>query len=160
MITVIFTILLCAIIGYGLETSGSWELNNGPNWRNTSLPMKTRQRLLLEETAAFYNSRNRCVTGKSKSMYDGAYYRPEYPHGCAVGRMLTMNERKDMELRHPSTTVFGIFYDLPYDIQVFGKDFLTQLQGLHDNGSHWDKNGITESGKLYVERMMKNFELN
>lgn len=150
--TILFTILLCGVIGYGLETSGPAVIQK-IDWRNRDLPLKVRQKALLEETAAFYNSNNRCTfrLGQCK------YYLPEKPWGCAVGRMIPINER--IKLIGLGSVEWS-FAELPESIRVFGKLFLQELQLLHDAGGNWNENGLTKQGKEKMLSIIKNFELN
>jgi len=59
-----------------------------------------------------------------------------------------------------SVTNNTVFAMLPENIKSLGQHFLGDLQMLHDDTYSWDSNGITEKGKIRVDNIKCNFELN
>lgn len=100
---------------------------------------------LLDETAAFFNSSNRCETALHSCRYwmDGKA-------GCAIGRKI-----KDKELcrkldNGDTTSVNSdcVFNALPKDLQEYGRQYLKDLQQLHDESYYWNSAGLSEAGKI------------
>ena len=126
---------------------------------------------LLEDTIKYYseNPERRCVNVKS------CYYSPitankeSISEGCAIGRHLD----KDFALQIDKLDSNDKFYGDSGIIKVLSfmlkeeenkskfpdwmlkmsPDFLSEIQGLHDVNSNWDKNGLTQEGLEYVNEI-------
>lgn len=114
--------------------------------------MKTiKQKLaLLDETAAFFNSSNRC---------EGAHYSCRYwmrgKAGCAIGRLIKDKElcRKLDEAKINAVNSDYVFNALPKDLQEYGRRYLAYLQCLHDDSFNWQRDGISALGKIAVKKI-------
>lgn len=119
--------------------------------------LNTRRLQILEEVSKFYNINNLCMGGDGRSYGNCAYWTPEKPHGCAVGRLLSLEERRklseQLDQSGEDTGVITAFKLLPSHIQELGKIFLINLQALHDSKEHWDKYGLSRQGKADYERI-------
>ncbi len=106
---------------------------------------------LLDETAAFYNTGNRCIGELGACMYF-----VEGKPGCAIGRLIA---DKDLcrELDKLDLPAVATVYDqFPPELQEYKKEFLSDLQALHDGGYYWDEQGINGFGKRQVEVIKSN----
>ena len=126
--------------------------------------LQKKQLALLNETVSYYSENP--IERRCKSTYNRCYYSPEKANkpnseGCAVGRLLSPTKRKylDMAFENCDTSVEAVFDNLPKKIQVYGMDFLEELQSLHDVSVYWDDKGITKDGLGKVERIKSNFNL-
>lgn len=110
---------------------------------------------LLEDTVKYYSE-----DPSRRSKNDSGYcvYKSENGNRCAVGRFLvkdfnyylynTENSVEDLYNYYSETDEFLIPEYRGYDI-----DFWSTLQVFHDEGKYWDKTGLTDDGKLAVERI-------
>lgn len=91
----------------------------------------------------------------------GCKYYPvsDKSEGCAVGRKIKDKELCKMldDLEDPG--VGNVFDDLPDDLKVCGKNFLTFVQVLHDSMMSWDITGLTPYGKNKVCGIIIAFDL-
>lgn len=127
--------------------------------------LKQKQLRILTETASAYIKDTRSITSGGQCVYF-----KEGTQGCAVGRLIADKELcKKLDAKfdengklNTTTSAKGVFDRLPQDVQELGVEFLTRLQGLHDdlNERYWDDLGLTEDGKVYVESIKRTFELN
>ena len=125
--------------------------------------LQKKQLALLNETVTYYSenpTERRCT-----SIGGSCYYSPEKANkpkseGCAIGRLLTPELKAELDEQIViNTTVGGVWDSLPKEIQVYGMDFLGELQSLHDVSVYWDDKGITKDGLGKVERIKSNFNL-
>lgn len=121
--------------------------------------MITKQKLrdILQDTIHEYAadpSRSRAILEDSRCSYDTPDHRR-----CAVGRLLTEDEIKDLRDRHQLTRLVTIIKDVP-SIAHLPLFFLRDLQALHDSESNWDfkEGGLTEGGILSVARILNEIE--
>lgn len=112
---------------------------------------KNRQEL-LQNTVNFYNTSNRGMNGKDCCYISSSGKR------CAIGRELS--KKTAMKLASNSkVTSHVIFDELPKRLQSMGMSFLTRVQILHDERTHWDHKGITGFGKEYADRIVTSYNL-
>lgn len=117
---------------------------------------------LLDETVEYYTTHSRATILKP----DGtntfcSYVATEGNDGCAIGRKISPELRAKLQV---SNSTVGGDYDtyiaLPTELQELGREFLSELQCLHDGRELWDKkeengNVLTEKGVLrydYIKR--------
>ncbi len=114
--------------------------------------MKTKQEKinLIRETAAFFNSNNRCVDQRGTCKY----YR-EDKAGCAIGRLIKNKKLCKRLDRRDMTEVRYVFESFPNYLKEYGWAFLSDLQELHDTTSNWNKKGLTVGGKLRKRTMVE-----
>lgn len=120
--------------------------------------MKTKQDKLnlLEETATFYTSENRCVWSKGLSACQ--YYTKDIPHGCAIGRLIpdkTLCKQLNSWGGVCNTPTFNL---LPPDLQEYGQSFLSELQRLHDGEYNWNMSGLSLTGIRFVQEIREQIE--
>lgn len=131
---------------------------------NTALTNAEKLNFILEDTISYFNSSNRCIDNRGDKK--GCAYSPltfqrtyQDSEGCAVGRLF---EEEDA-LKLDSFDCDGTIYDCldnnrGKEIPTFfhkNKVFFTHLQSFHDIGSNWQKDGISERGKIRVEEIRK-----
>lgn len=118
----------------------------------------------LQDTVKYYseNTNRRCVN----NVIVGCYYSPEnagkigISDGCAIGRHLkdSLKEKlDDTEESEVNTTV--IFNKLPKKLKELGKDFLTDIQNLHDLQKYWNSEGLSKVGEEYYKDIKEKYEL-
>jgi hypothetical protein len=124
---------------------------------------------LLEDTIKYYseNPERRCVSTVS------CYYSPitankeSISEGCAIGRHLDKDfalqiDKDDADFDGDSgiIQVLSVMLEKEENKSKFpdwmlkmSPSFLSEIQGLHDANSHWDKNGLTQEGLEYVKEI-------
>jgi hypothetical protein len=120
--------------------------------------LQQKQLAFLEDTAAFYNSGNRCLDEHGSCMY---YL--EGKAGCAIGRHVP---DKDLCRKWDAKSDLGtgvtddsIFDALPENLHELGQDFLNRVQDLHDSDSNWDCDGLSAIGVDQVIAIKQRFQL-
>lgn len=122
--------------------------------------LQQKQLAFLEDTIGHYNINNRCVK------YGECRYSPKsiglegISEGCAIGRHLT--EKLALSLDKGSNTVVykpEVFKKLPGSLRKLGKDFLSEVQCLHDNTRNWDESGLSVEGENKVRMINLQFNL-
>jgi len=115
---------------------------------------------LLEDTIKYYseNTERRCTDNR------GCFYSPitigkeNISEGCAIGRHLD----KDFALKIDKLDGDRLSVMLekeenknkfPDWMLKMNPSFLSEIQGLHDAKSHWDKNGLTQEGLEYIKEI-------
>lgn len=107
------------------------------------MSIKARRRAFLNKTIKYYNITNRGV-GKNGCSYEA---------GCAIGRFLP-KELCD-KLDHASKVNGSVsikrvpkelWNEIPFNIRELGREFLGNVQNLHDIDYYWNNTGLTESG--------------
>lgn len=68
---------------------------------------------------------------------------------CAIGRHIP-DDQYNVNFENESLTD-RIMQTLPEEVQLLGKDFLNEVQNLHDGPIYWDENGLTKLGIREVE---------
>ena len=133
--TIIISILVIAGILY---------LIRDKDWRNTSLPINTRRLLLLEETAMFYNTGNRSLDDYGNE----CRYRGRNGTSCAIGRIVDEKTLRELHYGYEGKGVGCIFNTgvFPPHVKSLGKDFLDNIQQLHDKGYNWHSTGLSFTG--------------
>jgi len=112
--------------------------------------IKQRRLEVLEDTCRHFNSTNRAVNGMNVC---------SYALGCAIGRRipdLALRERLD-GFAVSSVRDDDIFRLLPTELQDLGKDFLGDLQVLHDNRNNWNETGLSSKGKFAAAEIRRNY---
>jgi len=117
--------------------------------------LQTKQLQLLNDTIAHFNSTNRA------HQYGRCQYAPieGISVGCAIGRLIEDKKLCAKFDKGMSKTVNGIFGQLPKELQQYQKDFLNDLQSLHDDENNWESTGLTEQGFEEVVYIKKKFGL-
>jgi hypothetical protein len=73
--------------------------------------------------------------------------------GCGVGRLI---EDKDLCARLDSlrggagVCNHSVFEQLPENVKELGRDFLMNLQKLHDDGHYWTPDGLSDDGNDFI----------
>lgn len=123
---------------------------------------KVKRRMIgfLDETVNHYNLNNRSYFGGSCS------YIPldeSCSEGCAIGRKLPKTYKKKL-----INTIFNYGYGVSWLFEKFGVpkyfkempiEFLTSVQCLHDEPTHWTNEGLSDLGVSFYEKIKTNFNL-
>lgn len=118
---------------------------------NPKLIVPTTREQFLKDMIQHFNIENRGVD-EDENCY--------YQKGCAIGRYLSKSFAKRLDgCRSKSPVVCFVFDDLPPQLQALGKDFLREVQLLHDNPDFWNKDGISKYGIGRVRRIVDDFKL-
>lgn len=111
--------------------------------------MKTikQQRLdFLNETIAYYSedTSRRAIDSLGYCIY----YDRNTGNKCAIGRYINYKDylSNDLDVGH-TVDEYYVFALLPEEIKRLGKDFLKQVQILHDDSYSWLDEGLSEIGK-------------
>ncbi len=119
----------------------------------------TKRRIeVLNDTINHYNLNNRSNKGVDCTYFPAH----EGSEGCAVGRLIKDKELcKELDKPNGATGsgVSGIFDKLPEDVKFLGKNFLRDLQHLHDEKLNWVESGLSHRGLEEVKIIIKNFLL-
>lgn len=114
--------------------------------------MKT-QTEIIKETVQYYSEDvNRRAKEQKRCLYI-----TDDKRMCAVGRCFTkigLIEFYGVRSGFCYDRMFPFFKE---EYKVGSENFWTELQDLHDNDYYWDKGGLTERGKKYVEYLLKEF---
>lgn len=122
--------------------------------------LQKRQLKVLEETVQYYSkdTARRCTDGESCSY--SAKTLGTKGKGCAVGRLLPLELRNELDEYYVlGVGVAEIFDMLPKSVQSLSVKFLESLQDLHDLNLNWDDKGLTDFGIENVSRIKKKFDL-
>lgn len=123
--------------------------------------LQQKQLAFLEDTVNFYNSENRVLAHNGACIYSSTVKSP----GCAIGRHLSKDLARDFDVQkimfndRTDDLFVEYFEKLPTEIKELGDVFLGEIQALHDGGFNWNKDGISETGKIEIERIKKSFNL-
>lgn len=92
-----------------------------------------------------WEKNNRTLNNRSFNAFGCAY---EGYIGCAVGRLIAdKNLCKKLDREHESSVVeYGVFCQLPSDVQQLEQGFLLDIQILHDTYTNWTNTGLSEKG--------------
>ncbi len=121
--------------------------------------LKEKQLRILNETALAYTSKTRSI------VHNVCMYYIKDSIGCAVGRLIEDKEfckKLDSNFDEKGNIITdssSVFHRLPSEVQELGKEFLREIQKLHDMVVNWDDEGISEQGLLLVENVKLKFEL-
>lgn len=91
-------------------------------------------------------SQNRAINNSLACLYSGEI-------GCGVGRLI---EDKDLCARLDSLGGAAgvcnhlVFEQLPENVKELGRDFLMDLQKLHDDGHYWTPDGLSDDGNDFI----------
>lgn len=115
--------------------------------------IKSKQLAFLNETISHFNSNNRG--------YNHERGQCSYVAGCAIGRKLTpeLCEKLDNDPGDKAVSNTPIFNQLPDELKELGRDFLSDIQELHDLGSNWNETGLSYQGKKRVNAILTNYNL-
>lgn len=110
--------------------------------------IKEKRLEVLEDVVKYFNSNTRNATPDNTCKYLPITSKSE---GCAIGRLIKDKElcaRLDKGDNYSSGVSHEeIFSQLPDELKILGVEFLAAIQGLHDDPSNWDINGLTGEGK-------------
>lgn len=112
----------------------------------------------LEETALFYNSKNRASGANNSCRYTMTRKGIEY--NCAIGRVMDEESRKWVKGRYLNASpIEDVQHLLPVQIQTMGLKFLQEIQFLHDSGQAWGSKGISIKGISEIKEIILNYDL-
>jgi hypothetical protein len=108
---------------------------------------------LIKETVNYYKD----VTRRSLSpLGNSCYYVSDDGNKCAVGRCLDLRKfNKNLEGNSIQDIYDEVVFKEKY--QGYPLDLWLDLQELHDNNSHWDSKGLTDSGESVVKILIERY---
>ncbi len=115
---------------------------------------------IIKETGAFYTSENR---GYDRVSERCLYVTPT-GENCAVGRCLSDKGKElakqcnGLGITTLDSTVSGLENAFKNEYKGHDLEFWSSLQYLHDNPENWDKNGLTEYGKTYMNLLLDKYQ--
>lgn len=116
---------------------------------------------LLEDTVNWFsaNPNRRCINPDRRCCYSPqSLPNNSKTTGCAIGRHLSPELALYLDENYTNnSSVSEVFHNLPEDLQILGVDFLLNVQDLHDTDAYWGKNGLTEAGQRYVNKIKEEF---
>jgi hypothetical protein len=116
--------------------------------------MKTKTEI-INETAAYYSedTSRRALTFNSSGIVTGCSYLTNDNKMCAVGRCFTKEglEEFGSHAGYFNMPMISLFKE---DYQIEDNFFWSDLQRLHDNSHNWNKDGLTEQGKEFVQYLL------
>lgn len=126
--------------------------------------IKERQLELLEETVQYYSKNpveRRCKV-EGNCSYSPKTVGKTKSSGCAIGRKLKPSVREEIDRRYPNGASVDdcAWQFIPENLKELGKAFLKKVQNLHDNDYYWMEHNISESGKVFVDNIKQQFNLN
>lgn len=107
-------------------------------------------KLIIAQMAFFvdmlghYNSTNRGI--KKGMSYGGNAC--SYVAGCAIGRKIEDKALCATLDAQGDSSADKVFDMLPLDLQKLGKEFLADVQGVHDSFDNWNETGLTSEGEI------------
>lgn len=112
--------------------------------------LKEKRLEFLEDTVKHFNLNNRGYNGDSCT----------YSAGCAIGRHLDKDLCRKLDFSLLSSVdEMHIFLQLPDNLRELGRNFLYDIQYLHDNRVHWNDTGLSEIGATSVYTIKEKYEL-
>lgn len=136
----------------------------------------TEKRLgFLTDTIRYYSEdvNRRCTNGNGQCYYNPASVnKQEISEGCAIGRHLPQELKVKLDNWYGSEGAIEDVYedddkesgispqDFPESLIELGLKFLTDIQCLHDYDTHWEKRGLSDRGKEYVDSIKEKYKLN
>jgi hypothetical protein len=118
--------------------------------------LQEKQLAFLEETAGFYNSKNRALGSDGECIYSSTAKSP----GCAIGRHLSPELAINLDTRSETgISNDDVFRNMPPSLKELGQPFLGRVQMLHDDSTNWDDTGLSSDGESYVIRIKEIFKL-
>lgn len=111
------------------------------------------RRKFLEETISFYNSTNRALDEGGNCVYHPTKNSP----GCAIGRHMSKEALEKVGRSSYAVSADIVYEWLPMWIKELGKDFLVEVQRLHDRFEYWEDTGLSERGEEYVSSIKNTY---
>jgi hypothetical protein len=121
------------------------------------LPYPKSQQEMFDIVVTYFNSTNRGID--DFNLY--CYYLSPTGTKCAIGIFLNDNLCEQLNIEAEGTAVNNpeIFKKLPSKLQKLSKNFLVDMQLLHDAPDFWNEKGITELGKEKATDIAKRYNL-
>lgn len=112
---------------------------------------------LFDNTIKFFNLNNRSHgNGDNRCKYRGANNT-----ACAIGREIPDKLAKELDRKIKTTVkVDSVFEKLPKRLQKMGKDFLNDIQRLHDSQHCWTETGLSSDGVRDAVNIASFYKLN
>ncbi len=113
--------------------------------------MKTKHQI-IDETAAYYSEDTK---RRAVSNYACYYFQESTGNMCAVGRCVNNPRYLSLDGGYFADTSINLSDEEIFKPEYRGhsSEFWSDLQGLHDENSHWDENGLTQEGEEYVKNL-------
>jgi hypothetical protein len=123
-----------------------------------------RREAFLEDTLAYFSvdpEKRRCTRnndGTGFCSYSPAtVQKTETSEGCAIGRHLPPELQLELDEVQGTVGNLEVWLLIPAELKELGRDFLADVQLLHDTSRHWTAGGLSDSGKQYVEEIRMDY---
>lgn len=114
--------------------------------------IKKRRLAFMDEAVAYYSTD---VTRRAKyGILNHCLYKTKDGKKCMIGRYIS-DENYDVKLENLTIHNERIQKSIPKNILELGVEFLHRMQLLHDHDHFWNKDGLTEQGKLELKTIIK-----
>ncbi len=114
------------------------------------IDLNERRLAFLKETVEFYNLKNRATNSAGGCLYHATKSSP----GCAIGRFLPDDGKFNINVKCGIESAIKIGNRVPDWMMEMGRDFLTDVQLLHDIEFYWTDSGISEMGKIKMNEII------
>lgn len=120
------------------------------------LTLKQKQAKFLKDTIDWFSNHPLAISPGGRCKYE---------LGCAIGvRIKRISLRKKLDnadLYNSSTAVCNdqVFNDLPDYLKELTQPFLKHLQNMHDLRDKWQIGGLSDKGKIEVERIISRYDI-
>lgn len=112
---------------------------------------KTKEEL-LNNTIKRYNIETRSTDGSR------CKYLNNDDRRCAIGIELNKPLARRLDMIEPNGVINDeVFKLLPKRLKKMGKDFLSEVQVLHDNRQYWTEEGLSRQGEFRVSEIRSKF---
>lgn len=112
---------------------------------------------LLESTVEYYSAdvNRRCVDDLGQCFYNPAQAgKAGISDGCAIGRFMTEKQQNLAEGHRVESLL-----DLPVSLQGIEKEFLSDIQYLHDLHACWTETGLSVGGQSTVFGLKQKYNI-
>jgi hypothetical protein len=131
------------------------------NKLSSIVSVKERAIALVEDTAGFYNLKNRGVhpLNRDNSRIICFYHAEENTPGCAIGRCLGRNSRfVDPLFKGDDTDVATLMSEFSEEFPNWLKEIdvkiLKRIQEFHDSDHYWNDTGMTTEGGIEKDQLI------
>lgn len=135
-----------------------------PTLPDTTRPLHERRKAFLDEMVAFYGE-NPVKRRASKMTKNGdgesCLYRFQQEgdaevRKCAIGRYISDKDYSP-DQENNSCDEHIVVVSLPAEVQALGREFLQQVQSLHDDRRYWLAIGLSTNGQTRYNHIVNRF---
>jgi hypothetical protein len=126
----------------------------------TEEELKKARLTFLEDTSQFYSEDP--VGRRSVDCHGKSKYRDSNGNRCAIGRYIPDEDYsyflEGMSIESKDNRG-DYLIKLPSSLEKLGREFLGQVQSLHDTNYNWDEKGLSSVGKSTFDYIKQYFRL-